>query len=397
MSSDYDPFSYRSEPSGLSRFAMSPQRERVASRAPRVAPELSDLVDRVLRANPVISAHDHLGVRPLNSEDFRAYRKQGHEFTAYQGLLESGVDVFFDGGQASVNNNHSHAAWGWEDTIFEMGLRLADWHHSQIAQLVTIPSQLARKRVGTNTFGVVLTLESASPIGNEIDRLDVLYGMGLRSIGVVYSESNLLGGGLAEVRDGGLTRFGHACVRRMNDLGLLIDVSHAGDQTSLDTVETSDAPVSITHAGARAIWPTRRMKPDEVIRACAESGGFIGIEAAPNTTRTSGTTPHTLDDVVAHVQYCVELVGIDHVALGPDTHFGDHAAWHREFAGELSSKNRPGEPTVERTPYVDGAENPAEAIHNILLALAERGYDEVALRKLAGGNIKRVVNATWKP
>src|SRR5439155_16067647 len=112
-------------------------------------------------------------------------------------------------------------------------------------------------------------LESCTPIENEIDRLDILYGLGVRMMGIVYSESNALGSGLRERRDGGLTVFGRECVKRMNQLGMAIDLSHAGDQTALDTIEVSTKPVVISHAGARTLWDSSRMKPDDVIRALA--------------------------------------------------------------------------------------------------------------------------------
>ena len=118
-------------------------------------------------------------------------------------------------------------------------------------------------------------------IENEVDRLDILYGFGIRSSGIAYSEANSLGSGLREARDGGLTDLGRQAVRRMNQLGIAIDISHSGDQTSLDTIEVSEKPIFITHVGARALWNTKRMKPDHVLKACAEKGGVIGIEAAP--------------------------------------------------------------------------------------------------------------------
>src|SRR6185312_7011557 len=122
------------------------------------------------------------------------------------------------------------------------------------------------------------SLEAATPIENELDRLDILYGLGIRSSGIAYSEANTLGGGLTE--------FGRAAVQRMNKLGIAIDISHSGDQTSLDTITVSSKPIFITHAGARGLWNTKRMKPDDVLKACADKGGVIGIEAAPHTTLT---------------------------------------------------------------------------------------------------------------
>lgn len=390
----YRAYSYLSKDTDARRFAMSPMFDRVPSRQPELEGEALQTLNTTLAQSPIISAHDHLGLRPLEPADYIPYRHQAREITAYEGLLAAGVDAFFDGGPAGVTMNHSHAGWGWEDTIYEIGLRMADWAHSGIVDLILDTEALTTKRAGRR-LGIVLTLEAATPIGNEIDKLDVLYGLGVRSMGISYSESNALGSGLAETADGGLTRFGRECVRRMNDLGILIDVSHCGDRTALDVIEASTAPVSITHAGARAVWPTRRMKPDDVIRAMAESGGFIGIEAAPNTTRTSAEGEHDLDSVRRHLEHCIELVGVEHVALGPDTHFGDHSAWHRHFSEALSSKNRPGDPAFTRTEFVHGAENPAEASRNMLASLAARGYGAADLAAIAGGNVIRVARESW--
>ena len=110
-------------------------------------------------------------------------------------------------------------------------------------------------------------------------------------LGITYSESNALGSGLKEKRDGGLTAFGRKAVARMNKVGMLIDCSHAGDQTTLDTIETSRKPIVLTHIGARALWPSNRLAPDEVLKACADKGGVIGIEAAPHTTITPTWSP----------------------------------------------------------------------------------------------------------
>ena len=149
----------------------------------------------------------------------------------------------------------------------------------------------------------------ATPIENELDRLDILYGLGIRSSGIAYSEANTLGCGLREQNDGGLTEFGRAAVRRMNKLGIAIDISHSGDQTSMDTIDVSEKPIFITHAGARALWNTKRMKPDEVLKACADKGGVIGIEAAPHTTLTRENLRHSIESFMQHFEYCVQAGG----------------------------------------------------------------------------------------
>ncbi len=130
--------------------------------------------------------------------------------------------------------------------------------------------------------------------------------------------------------------FGRQAVKRMNKLGIAIDVSHSGDRTSLDTIEVSDKPIFITHAGARALWNSNRLKPDDVIRACAEKGGVIGIEAAPHTTLTEKHPRHSIESYMEHFEYCANLVGIDHVAFGPDVLFGDHVGLHTALTEALS-------------------------------------------------------------
>ncbi len=204
----------------------------------------------------------------------------------------------------------------------------------------------------------------------------------------------MLGSGLAERGDGGLTAFGHRAVDRMNRLGMLIDISHSGDRTSLDVIEASQVPVMITHAGARAVWNIARLKPDEVIRACAERGGVIGIEAAPHTTLSAAHPEHSLDSVMDHFTYLVDLVGIDHVSFGPDTMFGDHVAVHRAYAGNYAkdAENRPDHPQVE---YVAGLENPAECFPNIAGWLVQHGYTDEDITKVIGGNTMRVLDEVW--
>jgi membrane dipeptidase len=244
---------------------------------------------------------------------------------------------------------------------------------------------------------LILGIESATPIENELDRLDILYGFGIRSVGVTYSEANLLGSGLAEAQDAGLTAFGRRAVRRMNQLGILIDCAHAGDRTTLETIEASSSPVAISHAGARAVWPTSRMKPDEVIRACADSGGVIGIEAAPHTTLTRADTRHSIDTYMAHFEYCAELVGVEHVGFGPDTLFGDHVGMHRVMSAWFGEPPTSAPQPIDRVEWVQGLESPAEALTNIVRWLVVHGYQDREILMAAGGNALRLLEVAWGP
>ncbi|MBV9168738.1 MAG: membrane dipeptidase [Chloroflexi bacterium] len=395
---EYTSYQYLEAGRDYRQFELVDELARVPSTRVPTTDEQEQRVQRLLTESVVVSAHDHPSVRPIDPHEGLAYRRQGREFTGFRGLAASGIDVVFDGLMNGTNIIGGHAPWKWEDTLYDIGMRLSDWAHQQL----TVPILRFEdvERVHTNgQIGVVLALESASPVENEIDRVDVLYGFGVRSMGLVYSDSNLLGGGLADAGDGGLTRFGKQVVRRMNQLGMIVDVAHTGDQTALQAVAASGHPVIISHAGARGLWATRRMKPDDVIRACADSGGLIGIEAAPHTTLTERHSRHSLESVMEHFEYCANLVGIDHVAFGPDTHFGDHVGWHHAFASQLSISEAHGAgagPQFEEVPFVDGIENPAEEFHNITRWLVVHGYSDADIQKAIGGNMLRVMRAVWR-
>jgi len=232
-------------------------------------------------------------------------------------------------------------------------------------------------------------------IENELDRLDILYGFGVRAVGIAYSEGNALGAGLKEPGDGGLTVFGRRAVERMNKLGIAIDVSHSGDRTAMDTIHASSKPIFITHAGARSLWDSRRLKPDEVIEACAAKGGVIGIEAAPHTTITKNQPRHSIDSFMEHFAYCVDLVGIDHVAFGPDALFGDHVGLHRVLSQALSIGASRGQLEYPKVEWVDGLENPGEAFRNIVRWLVKHDYSDDDIAKVVGGNVMRVLDEVW--
>jgi membrane dipeptidase len=225
--------------------------------------------------------------------------------------------------------------------------------------------------------------------------VDVLYGLGIRSMGITYSEANGLGSGLKEANDGGLTQFGRQVVRRMNKLGMTIDTAHCGDQTALDTIELSEKPTLISHVGARALWNTNRMKPDSVLKACAEKGGVIGIESAPHTTLTAAHPQHSIESYMEHFEYVADLVGIDHVAFGPDTLFGDHVGLHHAFASQLSIASAHAGVSFEQVEYVKGLENPSEVMPNVLRWLVAHGYDDGQIANVMGLNVLRVLKETW--
>jgi membrane dipeptidase len=136
------------------------------------------------------------------------------------------------------------------------------------------------------------------------------------------------------------------------------------------------------------------MKPDAVLRAVADTGGVIGMSAAPHTTLSHEHSEHTIESVMDHFRYCADLVGIDHVAFGPDTLYGDHVGLHTTFAHLLSLAALHG-PSFDRVEYVDGLENPTESFPNICDWLVQHDYSDAEIRAVLGGNIYRVLQQIW--
>jgi membrane dipeptidase len=391
----YTAYSYLTAGQDYTCFDLAPEFGRVPPYASELTEPEQSRAAELLRDSLVISLHDHPVRFPARMEETPGYNRTGRQHAAYAGLAASGMTVVFDNmmdGTACVTGN---APWRWDDIITDLGMRQADLAHQSHVMVVRTVADID-EAYRSGRVGLVFGLEAATPIENEIDRLDVLYGLGLRQIGIAYSDANALGSGLNELTDAGLTHLGRRAVRRMNQLGLAIDLSHSGDQTALDTCEASAAPVFITHAGARGVWDTPRMKPDDVLRAVAQTGGVIGMSAAPHTTLSGDHPRHTIESVMDHFSYCADLVGLEHVAFGPDTLYGDHVGLHRVF-GHLLGLGRAtgGVPSFERVEYVDGLENPTENFANICGWLVGHGYRDEEIRAVLGGNIYRALQSIW--
>lgn len=392
--SGYRSFSYLGEGADYPVTALASEEGRVAPYDLGLSTQQTERVNRLLEENVVISLHDHPVVFPVEIQDTPEYNRDGRQATGYKGLSMSGLDAVFDNlmnGMACVT---SKMGWKWNDIIHDLGMRLCDIAHQDF-----VVHARALKDIGAaardGRLALIAALEAATPIENEIDRLDVLYGLGIRQIGIVYNEANALGCGLKERHDGGLTVFGKSAVERMNALGMAIDISHSGDQTALDTIRHSRVPVLITHAGARSVWPTDRMKPDTVIRECVERGGLIGLEAAPHTTLSVKHPAHSIASVMDHFEYCVELVGIEGVAFGPDTLYGDHCGLHRVFEKQMVMSQITAGPPFERVEYVAGLENPTEAFHNIVGWMVQHNYSDDEIGAVIGRNIMRTLEQIW--
>ena len=396
--SGYKSFQYLEPGKDYRSFELADEIDRVASTKVSLTEEQERQVEKFITDNILISVHEHLGVFPADVMQTPQYVKEGRMATGFEGLANSHWDCVFDNLMNGVCQIHSKGGWKWSEVTHDLGMRLCDIAHQDfVVHCKTVDDIIHCHETGKVAW--VAVMEGSMMIENELDRIDLLYGFGLRSLGITYSESNALGSGLKEVRDGGLTRCGQKAVERMNKVGLLIDCSHTGDQTALDTIEHSTKPIILSHIGAKALWHSNRLAPDDVLKACADKGGVIGIEAAPHTTLTANHRKHNLDAVMEHFEYIKDLVGIDHVTLGPDTLYGDHVGLHAAYTASLSLKESKGtgKDGMEYDPveFVDGLENPTEGSSNIVRWLVKNGYSDSDMAKVMGQNTLRLLREVW--
>ena len=394
----YRSFEYLQPDVDYRLFELAAEIDRVNSTKVPLTDEQEQQAEKFIADNILISVHEHLGVFPKDIMQTPAYIKEGRMATGFQGLAHSHWDCVFDNLMNGVCQIHSKGGWKWSEVIHDLGMRLCDIAHQDfVVHCKTVDDIIDAHQNGKVAW--VAVMEGAMMIENELDRIDLLFGFGLRSLGITYSESNALGSGLKEARDGGLTKFGQKAVERMNKVGLLIDCSHTGDQTALDTIEHSSKPIILSHIGAKALWNSNRLAPDDVLKACADKGGVIGIEAAPHTTLTADHRQHNLDAVMQHFEYIKDLVGIDHVTLGPDTLYGDHAGLHKAYSAALSLKESKGTGQegmkFDPVEFVDGLENPTEGSYNIVRWLVKNGYSDADMAKVMGQNTLRLLREVW--
>lgn len=209
----------------------------------------------------------------------------------------------------------------------------------------------------------VLAVENGSAIDGALANVDRLYARGVRMMSLTWNQSNDLADGTMEEVHGGLTPLGRQVLRRMEQLRMVVDVSHLSERAFWAVLEASTGPVVATHSNAAALVPHRRNLSDEQLRALARSGGVVGVNFYP-----AFTGGPTLGRVLDHIDYLVKVMGVDHVALGSD------------FDGF--------------TQTVEGLED-VTRLPAITAGLLARGYRPEDVRKILGGNVLRVFRQVW--
>ncbi|MBU93518.1 MAG: hypothetical protein CL723_02875 [Chloroflexi bacterium] len=252
----------------------------------------------------------------------------------------------------------------------------------------------------TNKYGIIFDFQDTTSFGTDLNKVDFFYNLGLRVVQLTYNLRNLVGDGCTELHKSGLTYFGKELVSKLNDMNILVDVSHCSEQVGWDAIETSQSPVVITHSASEAVFKHDRGKGDKLAKAIADNGGFFGVVIIPGFIQGSDTG--NLDHWAMHIEHLVNIMGIDHVCIGTDK-MGPGPGTESLFeypgempfakAGEFSWQgwqekhrvNGPSATGIKLEGYNDFGDWP-----NLTIKLAERGFNEEEIRKMLGLNYLRV-------
>lgn len=243
-------------------------------------------------------------------------------------------------------------------------------------------------------LGIILGFQGAGPLGHNPHLIRIFRQLGVRIIQLTYNEGNVYAAGCTEPANSGLTSLGIQAVQEMNRLGVVIDLTHVGERSSLEAIELSTDPVIFSHSNPAALQPNPRNISDKQIRACAAKGGVIGLATfSAFVGDTAGSRHPTLDEYFRQMDYVLNLVGSEHVAIGTDI-FEDptDGVWWRAVTGRL---------------YPDVSQGMTYETHNIAgfmyqtdfptvaEKMLERDYGVETVRQIIGDNWVRVFRKVW--
>lgn len=289
-----------------------------------------------------------------------------------------GIGMGGDDFRALVGTMHGHYCY------FEIEPRL----------LHVLTGEDVRRAKRENKLGVIFGVQGIAPkIEDDPGLVRIVHKLGLRIAQLTYNERCSLGCGCLEQPDTGLTQLGRICIREMNHVGVCVDLAHGGDRTMIDAIECSREPIIVSHGNARALCDTPRNYGDEALRQLGECGGVIGITAyGPLCETRKGVRP-TLDDMIDHIAYVADLIGVDHVGIGSDFFESEspvrfHAFFKVRYPEVFSAYDL-------SNVYFDDFKR-VEHFPLLTEALLACGFSPEDTKKILGGNFLRVFDQVWK-
>ncbi|WP_095090771.1 dipeptidase [Mesorhizobium sophorae] len=258
----------------------------------------------------------------------------------------------------------------------------------------------AAKRDGQ--MGILFHFQGTGPFETELNLVEAFQALGLRMVQLTYNRKDYVGDGCEEEIDGGLSRFGKALVRRLNENRVVVDCTHTGYKTTMDALSLTTRPAVFSHSNSATVFPSKRNIHDDQAKAAAATGGLVGITAVPQfvVPANGAAARPSLDDLIAHIDHFVSLIGIDHVGLGLDYWWGTLpfsdldtviSQWEQAVSGGAWNPDAYPRPPHYNPPEI---ETP-EMFLGMTEGLIRRGYKEEDVRKLLGLNWLRVFREVW--
>lgn len=338
-----------------------------------------ELEQELLEAARSEHPHDEVAQVGFASEQLRRWYTRGRLSGLYEDCWrESGITAACR--QLSITSR---------DSLLKSIVHVQEeFDHKPWLRKATRVAHIKEAHAAGNHAGIV-TSQEATGYGTDLGLLELAFDFGLRVQQLTYNNHNLIGAGCMEPNDAGLSRFGMRFVERCNELGIVIDTSHCGRQTTLDACSISAAPVVATHTGASAVHAHNRCKSDAEIEAIAGTGGIIGIFAMPWFT-AADPEDTSIEDVLDHIDHVSALVGPEHVGIGTDWPM-TQTRWMALVFKRLIAPTigfAPGDgPSTE---WVHGLKD-YRSFPNITAGLLERGYSEADTAGIIGGNWLRLI------
>ena len=248
-------------------------------------------------------------------------------------------------------------------------------------------------------IGFILGFQDPASIEPDLDKLQTFRRLDVLIMQLTYNKRGLYGDGCLEPGNAGLTKLGQAAVRRMNELGIAVDLSHCGQRTTAEGIAASSKPVLITHTGCAALHAHPRNKEDRELKALADRGGVVGIYFMPYLV-ASPISP-SREHVLAHLDHALKVAGTDHVGIGSDNGMNpgsDSPAENKRMQEEMARRQKLGiaAPEEDRPPYSPDL-NTTNRLEIIANGLEKLGYSSVVIEKVLGKNFDRALGEIWLP